>query len=205
LPLSNSRFLSTVLATLVILSFLSLAARGQAFGASESVLWNFGSGTDGVGPEARLIMDTSGKFYGTTTAGGTFGKGTVFELTPPAASGGNWTESILWSFGNGSDGNGPSGSLIMDPSGNLFGATVCGGLYGNACNGGTVSKIGGTVFELTRGGCRRWKLDRVNPVELRQRHRRQCAFRQPDHGCQRQSLRRDPGRRRFPQRFLLLL
>ena len=34
-------------------------------------------------------------------------EGMVFELTPPSTSGGNWTESILWNFGNGTDGNFP--------------------------------------------------------------------------------------------------
>jgi hypothetical protein len=115
---------------------------------TESVIWNFGNGTDGQGP-GGLIMDTSGNLDGTTGGGGTYGDGTVYELTPPPQPGGNWSESIFWSFGNGSDGQGPGG-LIMDTSGNLYGTTLYGGSYFNAsaCNmRGSCS--GGTVFELT--------------------------------------------------------
>ena len=102
----------------------------------ESVLWSFGNGADGAEPEAGLIMDGSGNLFGTTLSGGADQKGTVFELTPPT-SGGAWTESVVWSFGNGTDGTRPVGSLIMDSSGNLYGTTEQGGANGV-----------GTVFEL---------------------------------------------------------
>jgi hypothetical protein len=41
---------------------------------SESILWSFGVNpvSDGFGPVAGLIMDTSGNLYGTTSADGTF-------------------------------------------------------------------------------------------------------------------------------------
>jgi len=93
---------------------------------TESVLWSFGTGTDGSGPSASLIMDINGDLYGTTYRGGAYGAGTVFELTP--TTGGSWTETILWSFGNGSDGGSPYSSLIMDTNGNLYGTTRAGGL-----------------------------------------------------------------------------
>jgi uncharacterized repeat protein (TIGR03803 family) len=72
-------------------------------------------------------MDTSGNLYGTTQYGGTncssVGCGRVFELSPPSTSGGDWAESILWSFGNGSDGQNPEAGLIIDTKGNLYGNT----------------------------------------------------------------------------------
>jgi uncharacterized repeat protein (TIGR03803 family) len=49
---------------------------------SEAVFHNFGSGSDGAGPWARLVEDGSGNLYGTTRGGGTSGIGTVFEITP---------------------------------------------------------------------------------------------------------------------------
>jgi uncharacterized repeat protein (TIGR03803 family) len=110
---------------------------------TESILWSFGNGTDAQYPLAGVIMDPSGNFYGTTVQGGAYGAGTVFKLTPPTTSGGNWTESILWNFdNNGTDGSFPNGGLTMDASGNLYGTTLYGGVYGSLSTGG------GTVFEL---------------------------------------------------------
>jgi uncharacterized repeat protein (TIGR03803 family) len=105
---------------------------------NESVLWSFGNGIDGQYPYAGVITDASGHLYGTTYAGGTAGAGTVFELIPPSTTGGTWTESILWSFGNGTDGAGPFAGLIMDASGSLYGTTNAGGADSE-----------GTVFKLT--------------------------------------------------------
>ena len=142
---SNPRFLRAILGALAILSFVHLTAHGQAFAASESILWNFGNGTDGVDP-GRLIMDASGNFYGTTLDGGAYGgpvrrRGTVFELTPPSTSGGmdRVNPLELWQRHRR---RGPNADLIMDKSGNLYGTTQHGGAY-------AALQPGGTVFELT--------------------------------------------------------
>jgi uncharacterized repeat protein (TIGR03803 family) len=71
---------------------VALCAHSQAFGASESILWNFNGSdgsTDGLIPFAGLIRDASGNLYGTTFLGGTIGFGTVFELSPPSTIGGD--------------------------------------------------------------------------------------------------------------------
>ena len=129
--------------------------RGTAFelspngsgGYTETVLHSFGNGTDGSGPEADLIMDRAGNLYGTTVAGGIHhtcssgGCGTVFELSP--LEGGGWTEAVLHSFGNGTDGVNPLAGLIFDAAGNLYGTTQAGGIH-DICYGGC-----GTVFELS--------------------------------------------------------
>lgn len=97
----------------------------------EKRLHEFGHGADGSAPFAGLIMDTAGNLYGTTSGGGTYSYGTVFELTPDGHGG--WTEKILHSFDfrNG-DGTYPGGGVIFDSSGNLYGTT---GEGGNArCN-----------------------------------------------------------------------
>jgi uncharacterized repeat protein (TIGR03803 family) len=47
----------------------------------EKVLHSFGAAGDGMQPAAGLI-DVGGTLYGTTVAGGTYGNGTVFALTP---------------------------------------------------------------------------------------------------------------------------
>ena len=48
------------------------------------------------------------------------------------------TETALYSFQNGIDGAAPTGGVVLDQSGHLYGATQAGGAGG-----------GGTVFELT--------------------------------------------------------
>ena len=102
---------------------------------TERVLHSFSGGSDGRGPYAGLIMDASGNLYGTTTAGGTSGAGTVFELVN---SSGTYTEKVLYSFtSTAGDGANPYAGLVMDASGNLYGTTNGGGTGGF-----------GTVFEL---------------------------------------------------------
>jgi uncharacterized repeat protein (TIGR03803 family) len=102
---------------------------------TESVLYSFGTGTDGANPNASLIADTSGNLYGTTQAGGTNNNGTVYKLTP--SSSGGYTESVLYSFSTGSDGASPAASLFTDAFGNLYGTTYVGGTN----NSGTIFKI----------------------------------------------------------------
>jgi len=92
----------------------------------ESALWNFGNGTDGYAPTSGVVMDVAGNLYGTTSEGGAYGQGIVFELTPPQTTGGSYTESILWNFGNGSDGANPVAGLYRDARGNLYGTTFGG-------------------------------------------------------------------------------
>jgi uncharacterized repeat protein (TIGR03803 family) len=112
---------------------------------TESVLHNFCSRTncaDGDTPSAGLIFDTVGNLYGTTFYGAN-GYGVVFKLTPN--SDGRWTESVLYGFTGGVDGDSPYGGLIFDAAGNLYGTTVDGGAYGS-----------GVVFKLTPNSDGRW-------------------------------------------------
>jgi len=126
---------------------------------TESILYNFGSfAGDGATSYAGLIMDGNGNLYGTTKLGGSFkmpgGGGTAFELSPPSTSGGNWTETILWDFGNpvnGTDGLNPYAGLLMDANGNLYGTTSAGGQYT-----AVVSSGGGTAFKLTQTAGGSW-------------------------------------------------
>ena len=100
------------------------------------VSFNF---TDGANPEGTLIADAAGNLYGTTTHGGTGGDGTIFEIAK-TATGYNNAPIVLASF-DGTDGASPTGSLLMDAAGNLFGTTYYGGLYND-----------GTVFEIANTG-----------------------------------------------------
>jgi uncharacterized repeat protein (TIGR03803 family) len=101
----------------------------------ETLLYSFSTGTDGQIPVASLTLGAAGSLYGTTSVGGLYGYGTVFQLV---RSGTSWEENILYSFQNGDDGAYPYGGLIADKAGNY---------YGSATQGGTGG--GGTIFELT--------------------------------------------------------
>ena len=121
---------------------------------TETVLHSFGGGTDGVNPAAGLIFDAAGNLYGTTSSGGIhcvpFGCGTVFELSP--REDGGWTETVLHSFGLGTDGTYPHARPVFDAAGNLYGTTSSGGIHG--CIGGSNSC--GTLFELSPKEGRGW-------------------------------------------------
>jgi uncharacterized repeat protein (TIGR03803 family) len=88
-----------------------------------------------------MVVDSAGNLYGTTQYGGTYGFGTVYELSP---SGEGWTETVLYSF-TGYGGREHScllsAGLVFDQAGNIYGAT----LTDNECG----SPI---VFELSPQG-----------------------------------------------------
>ncbi|MGH6889211.1 MAG: choice-of-anchor tandem repeat GloVer-containing protein [Rhizomicrobium sp.] len=88
---------------------------------------------DGQTPQVPLLVDASGNLYGTTLSGGDayYGDGTAFELSP---SGNSWTETVLYKFctlANCADGDWPSGGLVMDASGDLYGTAPFGGASGS--------------------------------------------------------------------------
>jgi uncharacterized repeat protein (TIGR03803 family) len=119
---------------------LALVMLGNGAAAQrEKVLHSFGGGTDGQQPTANVIFDEAGNLYGTTSLGGAFGVGTVFELTPTAHG---WTEKVLYDFNDiGPDAYLLYSGLVLDSAGNLYGTTADGGIYGP-----------GTAFELTKSG-----------------------------------------------------
>ena len=95
-------------------------------GYTEKVLYSFSGGSDGAYPVSGLIADANGDLFGTTNAGGSQNAGTVFELVK---TGSGYTEKVLCSFGNGSDGASPDAGLITDAKGDLFGTTVITGPF----------------------------------------------------------------------------
>jgi uncharacterized repeat protein (TIGR03803 family) len=90
-------------------------------GWTESTVYTFTGGSDGGAPTALLLGD-DGNFYGVTSSGGQYGYGTVFQLVP---SGSGWSENVLYSFHNQSDGANPF-ALVRDASDNLFGLAYYG-------------------------------------------------------------------------------
>jgi uncharacterized repeat protein (TIGR03803 family) len=99
-------------------------------------------------------MDTAGNLYGATvaegdsTCSGLFGTGcgTVFSLQP---SSGSWVLHLLYTFHGtkGPNGAQPFGGVVLDASGNLYGATYAGGINEQ-----------GVVYELSPTSVGEWTL-----------------------------------------------
>jgi hypothetical protein len=102
----------------------------------------------GYSPPAPPIWGGKGDLYGVTIYGGIskpacpsdFGCGVVFQMIPHAS--GKWSYNVLHEFASSStDGQTPSGGLVMGEAGGLYGVTEYGGAYNN-----------GRVFEMTPPG-----------------------------------------------------
>jgi uncharacterized repeat protein (TIGR03803 family) len=89
----------------------------------ETVLHAF-NGTDGGFPQTGVVLDEEGNLYGTTGYNGPNPNGVIYKLDQAG------NETVLHSFTGGADGRVPYGGLVRDESGNLFGETHLGGLYG---------------------------------------------------------------------------
>ena len=106
-------------------------------------LYSFQGMPDGSTPQAQVTIGPNGSLYGTTTQGGEYAQGTVFNLTPasrpPAKVFDSWTETLLHSFsGAENDGAFPGSDVVFDSAGNIYGTTTFGGIYNS-----------GTAYELT--------------------------------------------------------
>jgi uncharacterized repeat protein (TIGR03803 family) len=84
---------------------------------------------------APLILGTDGKLYGTTQYGGTFNRGTIFQLTTAGKL------KILYNFDATTHGGVPVGPLLQAVDGKFYGTTTDGGTFGQ-----------GVVYSVTSGG-----------------------------------------------------
>jgi uncharacterized repeat protein (TIGR03803 family) len=122
--------------------------------AREQILYTFqglpfGSGPDGTNPTTGMVFDSAGNLYGTTSYGGESGVGTVYELSPDGN--GTWTESVIYTFTDGTDGGHPGG-LLIDQTGNLYGAT-------------SGHNTLGSVYELARSSGGQWNFTVLHDFE----------------------------------------
>ncbi len=85
-------------------------------GWTENTIYTFTGGTDGSGPNG-LVVGIDGNLYGTTSAGGASGLGTIFQLVP---SQNGWTENVLYAFAGGVWGEQNPSSIAQDTSGNFY-------------------------------------------------------------------------------------
>jgi uncharacterized repeat protein (TIGR03803 family) len=100
-------------------------------GWKESVIYSFSGSADGLFP-TDLIIDPTGKIYGTTAGGGGGGGqmcsgdegcGVVYELSNSTG----WQQTLLYVFNGGADGGFPGGGVLLGSDGNLYGTTGSGG------------------------------------------------------------------------------
>jgi len=123
---------------------------------SEEILHSFGGFTgDGIYPGYGVTLDSSGDLYGATpVSSGKIenGWGIAFELTPGA--GGKWRETVLHRFDRNRFGGGyVSSGLVIDKSGDLYGAAAWGGEYACALGYGLGC---GVVFKLAPQAGGKW-------------------------------------------------
>jgi len=103
----------------------------------ETVLYTFyiSGNTNGSAYPVGLVQGADGNFYGTTMAGGTYGIGTVYKITPAGVL------TTLASFGPDTNSGGPSGAMTEGADGDFYGTTD--GYYAGEY---------GTIFKVTPSG-----------------------------------------------------
>jgi uncharacterized repeat protein (TIGR03803 family) len=106
-------------------------------GGALTVLHSFsGFPSEGAVPFAGLVQGNDGNFYGTTALGGTYSKGTVFNIDATGSL------TTLHSFsGSPSEGANPVAGLVQGSDGNFYGTTALGGTHSR-----------GTVFNIDATG-----------------------------------------------------
>jgi uncharacterized repeat protein (TIGR03803 family) len=105
---------------------------------TETTIYTFGGGSDGGNPYSSVIQASDGNLYGAAADKGVTGFGLVYRISNLA---GTPTETVLYNFAGGADGESPEGSVIQASDGNLYGTTLFGGV--NNCSSGC-----GTVYTI---------------------------------------------------------
>ena len=127
---------------------------------TENVLYSFTNGIDGSHPYGGVTLDAYGNLDGTTFDSPSTGMagpgcwprgcGVVFQLTPSESG---WTETTLYALHGETDGGNSTAGVILDQSGNLYGATTSFG-----------PGDGGTVFQLILWSGS-WMFDVITPFD----------------------------------------
>jgi uncharacterized repeat protein (TIGR03803 family) len=113
----------------------------QSGGWTETTIYSFGSPQTGKTPISGPIISYAGDLYGLLQDGISSVYGAIYVLKAPVTQGGAWTERVLYSFKVGNGGADPTGRLVFDQKGNLYGVTQHSGAF-----------KAGTVFQLARQG-----------------------------------------------------
>ncbi len=130
-----SRLAARGVAVVLFCAIIPFAAHAQTFTSLVSF-----TGSNGSSPfMGVLTQGVDGNMYGTASAGGAHGQGTVFKITPSG------TLTTIYSFcakTNCTDGAVPYGGLVLGTDGNFYGTTFSGG----------TTRQAGTVYKITPAG-----------------------------------------------------
>jgi uncharacterized repeat protein (TIGR03803 family) len=134
---------TNLLNTACVVSFFCVTTVVSLCGQTLTTLHSF-ENTDGANPYAGLVQAINGNLYGTTAFGGTYGLGTLFEITPSG------TQKTLYNFCSQgaalcTDGAYPEADLIQATDGNIYGVAAGGG--SGECQYGC-----GTLFRISLTG-----------------------------------------------------
>ncbi|HXI71145.1 MAG TPA: choice-of-anchor tandem repeat GloVer-containing protein [Verrucomicrobiae bacterium] len=128
------KFIEAALLATVVLAACLVTSDAYGDVVTYSTVFEFG-GTNGAYPNAGLVQDSNGNFYGTTFLGGTNGNnGTVFRVT----TNGTFTSLVSLNFTNGS---GVAAGLIQGSDGCFYSTAYQGGISNY-----------GTIFKVTADG-----------------------------------------------------
>jgi uncharacterized repeat protein (TIGR03803 family) len=105
-------------------------------GAKVTTLYNF-DGPHGSYPIGGLVQGSDGYLYGTTTAGGSTNAGVIYKITTT----GSLTVVVNFDNVHTLAGYQAYAGLVAGSDGNLYGATIWGGTFGD-----------GTIFKMTDDG-----------------------------------------------------
>jgi uncharacterized repeat protein (TIGR03803 family) len=131
----RSAALRTAVAFAAITLGLAACAQAQTF----TTLSSFDEANGSAPQYGSLVQGTDGNYYGTTPAGGHYGAGVFFRVTPS----GELTDLYNFcSLSKCSDGKSPWAAPVLGADGNFYGTT----------NGGGNSEKAGTVYRMTRAG-----------------------------------------------------
>ena len=133
------RFLHSANRILVTCAAMALLATVAWAASAAKLIYSFAGSGDGEYTDTELVMDSAGNLYGTSVQGGTYGGGTVFQVTPAGV------HTVLYDFTGGADGGEPYKGVTLDAQGDLYGTAVTGG--GGSCEGGC-----GVAFKLSNSG-----------------------------------------------------
>src|ERR1039457_6480835 len=137
--MGGRRFLHSANRILVTCAAIALLATVAWAASATKLIYSFAGNGDGEYTDTELVMDSAGNLYGTSVQGGTYGGGTVFQVTPAGV------HTVLYDFTGGADGGEPYKGVTLDAQGDLYGTAVTGG--GGSCEGGC-----GVAFKLTKSG-----------------------------------------------------